>query len=101
MKMRKSLFFFFSECIVFLVFVFCFNVTLGASNVDLHSKTKIFSSNNSDYYSGCENYANYSNTPPTITVLTHGLGGSYSHWSNNYALNNNDDFAYNSKSIIE
>lgn len=101
MKIRKFLSLFFSECIVFLAFVFCFSLNLGASTIDLHNKTKIYSSNNSDYYSGCEDYNNYSNTLPTITVLTHGLGGSYNHWSNNYALNNSDDFAYNSKSIIE
>lgn len=34
---------------------------------------------------------------PAITILTHGLGGSASHWSNN----NNNKFSYDNRSLIE
>lgn len=34
---------------------------------------------------------------PAITVLTHGLGGAASHWSNN----SNDKFSYDNRSLIE
>ena len=49
----------------------------------------------------------HSNVPvteaPMLTVLTHGLGGSASHWSNNYgnAQGTPFGFAYDSTSLIE
>lgn len=40
----------------------------------------------------------YPVTPtPAITILTHGLGGSASHWSNN----SNYDFTFDNRSLIE
>ena len=101
MKIRKFFTLFLSICIVFLVFTLCIKVDASTSNVDLHTKTKVYSSNNSDYFSGCEDYDDYRNLSPTITVLTHGLGGRYYHWSNNYATTGSGDFAYNSDSIVE
>lgn len=69
----------------FIVVIFLFVAVAGfygnsldvfaAGTVDnLHSQTKIYNSNNTDYFDGCENYADYVNSAPTITVLTHGLG---------------------------
>ena len=101
MKIRKFFTLFLSICIVFLIFTLCIRVDASTSNVELHTKTKVYSSNNSDYYSGCEDYDDYRNLLPTITVLTHGLDGHYYHWSNNYATTGHEYFAYNSDSIVE
>ena len=95
MKIRKLFSLFLSVCIIFLVFILCVNVDATASIADLHTKTKVYSSNNSDYYSGCEDYDEYRNLQPTITVLTHGLGGTYYHWSNNFSVDDGKKFAYN------
>ena len=67
---------------------------------NLHSQTKIYSSNNDDYFDGCEDYDDYVNSAPTITVLTHGLGSAAYYWSNNYSVENGEKLAYNSSSII-
>lgn len=62
----------------------------------LHRETKIYSPKYSaDYYSGCEDYSDYIYSTPSITVLTHGLSGNASHWSNS-----GGGFAYNSSSLI-
>ena len=62
----------------------------------LHRDTKIYSRKYSaDYYSGCEDYSDYIYSAPSITVLTHGLNGSASHWSNS-----GEGFAYNASSLI-
>ena len=66
----------------------------------LHLNTKIYSSNNDDYFNGCEDYDNYVNLAPTITVLTHGLGSHDYYWSNNYSVENGKKLAYNSSSLI-
>lgn len=71
------------------------------SNLSLHEQTKIYSSNNSDYFYGCEDYANYANQTPEITVLTHGLGSSGYYWSNDILVDNGEAFAYNASSLID
>lgn len=67
---------------------------------NLHLHTKIYSSHNNDYFDGCEDYANYVNSAPTITVLTHGLDSAAYYWSNDYSFYNGSEFAYNSSSLI-
>lgn len=72
-----------------------------ASTLDsLHTQTKIYSSNNDDYFNGCEDYDDYVNSAPTITILTHGLGGYDYHWSNDYSVENGEKIAYNPSSLI-
>ncbi len=100
MNIRKFFSLIFSIVLIGLVFIFCFDVEASSSIINLHTLTKVYSSNNTDYYDGCEDYDDYRNSSPTITVLTHGLGGRYQNWSNNYGVNGNGDFAYNSNSII-
>lgn len=96
---------------VFIVIIFLFvavgfygnNLEVFASETatnSLHSRTKIYNSNNADYFDGCEDYADYVNSAPTITVLTHGLGSSDYFWSNNYSVENGEKLAYNSNSLI-
>ena len=69
----------FCIALVFLfVAVVCFysnglSVSALETGDRLHLNTKIYSSNNDDYFNGCEDYDNYVNLAPTITVLTHGL----------------------------
>ncbi len=75
--------------------------TVTNGNLTLHEQTKVYSSNNSDYFNGCEDYANYVNQAPEITVLTHGLGSKACYWSNDISVNNGDELAYNSKSLID
>ncbi|OLA44938.1 MAG: hypothetical protein BHW39_05675 [Firmicutes bacterium CAG:552_39_19] len=95
----------------FIVVIFLFVAVAGfygnsldvfaAGTVDnLHSQTKIYNSNNTDYFDGCENYADYVNSAPTITVLTHGLGSKAYYWSNDYSISNGRKLAYNSNSLI-
>ncbi len=64
----------------------------------LHEQTKIYGSEELQEpgYPNGERYANYLNDLPTITVLTHGLEGDASHWSNTGEA----EFAYNSHSLI-
>ena len=50
------------------------NVFAATMPDSLHTQTKIYSSNNEDYFNGCEDYDDYVKSSPTITVLTHGLG---------------------------
>ncbi|MGM9970965.1 MAG: GLUG motif-containing protein [Anaeroplasmataceae bacterium] len=71
-----------------------------SSIASLHKQTKIYNSNNDDYFSGCEDYSDYENISPTITVLTHGLGSSASYFSNERGVDNKDFISYNSASII-
>ncbi len=96
---------------VFIVIIFLFvavgfygnNLEVFASETatnSLHSRTKIYNSNNADYFDGCEDYADYVNSAPTITVLTHGLGLSAYCWSNDYSISNGRTLAYNSNSLI-
>ncbi len=104
----KSLFIFLAFFALIFTFVFsALGISLGDSvltasaatnNVsDLHRRTKIYSSRfSSDYYVGCEDYADYYNESPAITVLTHGLNGNASHWSNQ----GGSEFAYDSTSLI-
>lgn len=92
--------------IIFLFVAVCFygnNLEVFASETatdSLHLRTKIYNSNNADYFNGCEDYADYVNSAPTITVLTHGLGSSDYFWSNNYSVENGEKLAYNSNSLI-
>lgn len=97
---------------IFIVLIFLFvalagfygnslmNVNAVEPTDSLHTQTKIYSSNNDDYFNGCEDYADYVNSAPTITVLTHGLGMSAVGWSNDYNANTGKDFVYNSNSLI-
>ena len=75
-------------------------VSATSTSDNLHTQTKIYSSNNDDYFNGCEDYDDYVNSSPTITVLTHGLGASDFHWSNDYSVNSGMKLAYNSSSLI-
>ncbi len=100
-KVCKLLKLFLTICVVFVISIVFIKVDASTTDIDIHLKTKVFSSNNCDYYNGCEDYENYRNIPPSITVLTHGLGGRYYHWSNNSIVNSGDTFAYNSDSIVE
>ena len=75
-------------------------VSATSTSDSLHTQTKIYSSNNDDYFDGCEDYNDYVDSSPTITVLTHGLGASDFHWSNNYNVNGGEKLAYNSSSLI-
>lgn len=96
----------FCIALVFLfVAVVCFysnglSVSALETGDRLHLNTKIYSSNNDDYFNGCEDYDNYVNLAPTITVLTHGLGSHDYYWSNNYSVENGKKLAYNSSSLI-
>lgn len=76
------------------------NVFASESVDSLHLNTKIYSSNNDDYFNGCEDYADYVNSSPTITVLTHGLDSAAYYWSNDYSFYNGSELAYNSSSLI-
>ena len=89
---------------IFIVVIFLFvavgfygnNLEVFASESatdSLHSRTKIYNSNNVDYFDGCEDYAHYVNSAPTITVLTHGLGSSDYFWRDNYSIENGKEFA--------
>lgn len=95
----------------FIVVIFLFVAVAGfygnsldvfaAGTVDnLHSQTKIYNSNNTDYFNGCEDYDDYVNSSPTITVLTHGLDSAAYYWSNDYSISNGRKLAYNSNSLI-
>lgn len=99
-----------------LIFTFCFvltcfllfngnnfkvNAATVADTLTLHKQTKVYSSNNSDYFDGCEDYTSYVNQSPEITVLTHGLGSKGYYWSNSLSVNNGKELAYNSSSLIE
>lgn len=75
-------------------------VSATSTSDSLHTQTKIYSSNNDDYFNGCEDYDDYVNSSPTITVLTHGLGAADYHWSNDYSVYGGTELAYNSSSLI-
>ena len=97
---------------IFIVLIFLFvalagfysnslmNVNAVEPTDSLHTQTKIYSSNNDDYFNGCEDYADYVNSAPTITVLSHGLGMSAVGWSNDYDVEDGKKFVYNSSSLI-
>lgn len=74
---------------------------VSANALTLHQKTKIYSSNNLDYFNGCEDYRNYVSAEPAITILTHGLGSKGYYWSNQKSVNGGEKLAYNSDSLIE
>lgn len=59
-----------------------YNVVYASSAPPLHEQTRIFSQLENEYMYGFEDNDYYYNDAPTITILTHGLGGSASHWSN-------------------
>lgn len=89
---------------VFFVVLYAFfgsNVYAKVTNEKwtLHEKTKIYSINEKDFFTGCENYQNYQSSTPGITVLTHGLGSRASHWSNTLA-SGDSELAYNKASLI-
>ena len=71
-------------CLFLSTLMFFANSVDATVEEDLQSKTKITSTTNTVQ-------------APTITVLTHGFGANYTHWSNDGSSN---DFAYNSNSII-
>lgn len=71
------------------------------SNLSLHEQTKIYSSNNPDYFYGCEDYDDYVSQSPEITVLTHGLGSQGHYWSNDISIKDGTILAYNSNSLID
>ena len=75
-------------------------VSATSTSDSLHTQTKIYSSNNDDYFDGCEDYDDYVDSSPTITVLTHGLNASDFHWSNDYNVYGGTELAYNSSSLI-
>lgn len=108
MKQTKQMKFRIITVLVFMLFVAVgfFNSGLTASasaastSNSLHTQTKIYSSNNDDYFNGCENYDDYVNSSPTITVLTHGLGSADHYWSNDYNVHGGSTLAYNSSSLI-
>lgn len=76
------------------------NVFAATMPDSLHTQTKIYSSNNEDYFNGCEDYDDYVKSSPTITVLTHGLGSEDYYWSNDYSEKGGSELAYNSSSLI-
>ena len=108
MKQTKQMKFRIITVLILLLFVAVgfFNSGLTASAAaasmpdSLHTQTKIYSSNNDDYFNGCEDYDDYVNSAPTITVLTHGLGSAAYYWSNDYSVKNGEELAYNSSSLI-
>jgi len=108
MKQTKQMKFRIITVLVLLLFVAVgfFNSGLTASAAaastsdSLHTQTKIYSSNNDDYFNGCEDYDDYVNSAPTITVLTHGLGSADYYWSNDYSVHGGSTLAYNSSSLI-
>ena len=84
MKKFKFLLSIICLCLFLSTLMFFANSVNATVEEDLHSQTKITSTTNTVQ-------------APTITVLTHGFGASYKHWSNDGSSN---DFAYNSNSII-
>ena len=110
--MKKSKQLFVTLSFIFVCIVMCIVLFIGGtsgvyaaatmdSGLSLHEQTKIYNSHNSDYFNGCEDYANYVNESPEITVLTHGLGSKSYYWSNDLSVNNGEQLAYNSSSLIE
>lgn len=75
-------------------------VKASTGEISLHRQTKIYNLDDDGYFNGCENYENYLNSSPTITVLTHGLSSNACYWSNDYNNNLGMNFAYNQSSII-
>ena len=96
MKIFKKICICVLSCLVFVFALFSYKVYADNTTESLHKITKIYSSNNSDYYSGCEDNKNYRYKEPAITVLTHGFNGNASHWTNV----GEEKFAYNSESLI-
>lgn len=84
MKKSKFLLSVICLCLFLSTLMFFMNNVDATVEEDLHSQTKITSATNTVQ-------------APTVTVLTHGFGANYTHWSNN---GSSDDFAYNSNSII-
>ena len=92
----------FTIIVMVISFVFINTKAVNAENYrDLHSKTKIYESSNEDYYIGCEDYEDYEYSNPAITVLTHGLGGQFYHWSNDFSIKEGEELFYNEHSIIK
>lgn len=74
---------------IFTAFILFNDVSASSNNsIEIHNKTKVNS----------EEYSSYRNSAPSITILTHGLGGQDFHWSN--SITNSGSFDYNAQSII-
>lgn len=98
MKIIKRVLFAFVLAVT-LFFLTRINTYASQSALSLHEKTKIYSSNNSDYFSGCESNDEYKYIEPAITVLTHGFNGNASHWSNTKDSGDGNLF-YNKNSLV-
>lgn len=105
MKLIKKVVIVISVLLIGCIAILNCKTTVHATSIDdeltLHEQTKIYSSNNSDYFYGCEDYDDYVNQSPEITVLTHGLGSKGCYWSNDISVKDGDVLAYNSNSIID
>ena len=66
--LRKFFSLILSFVIMSFVFLLCNKVEASGSVLDLHTKTKIYSSNDEDYYDGCEDFNVYDESLPTITA---------------------------------
>jgi len=82
-------------CLLYFSLLFVSKNTYASDsshNLTLHEMSKIYSSSNNDYFTGCENFSKYRSVSPGITILTHGLGGLACNWSNSgqWELGNNE-----------
>jgi len=73
----------------------------GLDEIELYNQTNTYNyldlnQDNSYYNTSARNNEIVESEKPTITVITHGLGGSASHWSNQ----GTDDFAFSNDSLI-
>ena len=66
--LRKFFSLILSFVIMSFVFLLCNKVEASGFVLDLHTKTKIYSSNDEDYYDGCEDFNDYDESLPTITA---------------------------------
>ncbi len=99
MKIAK-IFLFLITLSLFFVFTRSKYALSASSSNNLHTNTKIYSSNNNDYFYGCNDYADYVDIQPSITVLTHGFGSRGYFWSNNPTINDGKSFALNESSLV-
>ena len=92
--MNKKIKILFALILIF-IFTITFNTNIYANNsTNLHEETKI-----NDILNDENNYNNYSNELPSITVLTHGLNSSDFCWSNNQSTP--EVLSYNSASLLK
>ena len=99
MKIAK-IFLFLITLSLFFIFTRSKYALSASSSNNLHTNTKIYSSNNNDYFYGCNDYADYVDIQPSITVLTHGFGSRGYFWSNNPTINDGKSFALNESSLV-